>query len=111
MGIRKVGDKVPMNPRIMFGLCLLGLSAISTGVFLYFYAHGFRGYTESFYMTAIGIYSFFFFLVFFLRSDQIFKLIDSLEEMIAKSDSKCIGMFKIKVYNFFLSVKKNLIFL
>lgn len=92
MGISRVyltGNKHRLNVKILCGLFMLGFYVISSIAYLYLYAHGFQGYTESIYMTSIAISSILCLVALILKSSQLFEMIDSIEKMMAETDSKC----------------------
>lgn len=91
IGISKANlseNKRGLNLKVLCGLCMFGFYVISSMAYLYLYAHGFRGYTESIYMTSIAIFALFCILMLILKSNQLFDMLDSIEKMIAETHSK-----------------------
>lgn len=87
MGIQsdQITKKYLLNSKNVFVLIMLVICSISANVFLWYEADNFKEYTESFYGTSCVTVSFANFTVNVWKMPNMFRLIENLENCIAKS--------------------------
>lgn len=90
IGIKKQQSQQahPFNGKVLIGTVVLFMNAILQFIYLVHDAHGFREFTESIYMTSIGISTFICYVSLALKADEIYGFIDVADNTVEETKSK-----------------------